>query len=114
MKKGFYEEKDCCLKAKIDFKSKNPTLRDPAIFRIKFTPHPRTGDKYCIYPLYDFVHSISDSLEFITHSLCTLEFEIRRELYYWSLKELDLYKPYVWEYGRLNITENILSKRRLT
>lgn len=88
-------------------------MRDPTIYRIKFEPHPHKGNEWCIYPLYDFVHCISDSIEDITHSLCTLEFEIRRDLYYWFLNELDLYKPYVWEYSRLNLSYNVLSKRKL-
>lgn len=113
MKAGFYAEKEVCLRAKIDYLNANPTLRDPAIYRIKYIPHPHLGNKWCIYPLYDFVHSLCDSFEDITHSLCTLEFEGRRELYYWSLSTLNLYKPFVWEYSRLNITYNVLSKRKL-
>jgi glutaminyl-tRNA synthetase len=113
MKAGFYAEGQACLRAKIDYKSNNTTLQDPTIYRIKFVPHPHIGDKWCIYPLYDFTHSLCDSFEDITHSLCTLEFEGRRDLYYWSLNELNMYKPYVWEYSRLNITYNVLSKRKL-
>ena len=89
-------------------------MRDPIIYRIKYVTHPHVGDKWCIYPIYDFTHCISDSIENITHSLCTLEFEVRRDLYYWVLEALDLYRPFVWEYSRLNITNNVLSKRRLT
>jgi glutaminyl-tRNA synthetase len=113
MKDGFYAEKEVCLRAKIDYLNPNPTLRDPTIYRIKYVPHPHLGSKWCIYPLYDFVHSLCDSFEDITHSLCTLEFEGRRELYYWSLDQLNMYKPFVWEYSRLNITNNVLSKRKL-
>lgn len=113
MKAGFYAEKEVCLRAKIDYLNPNPTLRDPTIYRIKYTPHPHLGNKWCIYPLYDFVHSLCDSFEDITHSLCTLEFEGRRELYYWSLNQLNMYKPFVWEYSRLNITNNVLSKRKV-
>lgn len=113
MIKGEYSENKLVLRAKIDFSHENPSLRDPAIYRVKLTPHPKTKNKYCVYPLYDFVHPICDSLEDITHSLCTLEFENRRELYYWSLDVLGLYKPYVWEYSRLNITYNVLSKRKI-
>lgn len=113
MKSGYYAEGEACLRAKIDYNSKNPNMRDPVIYRIKYVPHPHVGDKWCIYPLYDFVHSISDSIENITHSLCTLEFENRRELYYWNLNELDWYKPYVWEYSRLNLSHNVLSKRKV-
>ncbi|KAF3602578.1 hypothetical protein F2Q69_00033784 [Brassica cretica] len=79
----------------------------------QFTPHPHAGDKWCIYPTYDFAHCIVDSLENITHSLCTLEFETRRASYYWLLHSLDLYMPYVWEYSRLNITNTVMSKRKL-
>ncbi|WZZ16585.1 hypothetical protein YC2023_109674 [Brassica napus] len=78
-----------------------------------FTPHPHAGDKWCIYPSYDFAHCTVDSLENITHSLCTLEFETRRASYYWLLHSLDLYMPYVWEYSRLNITNTVMSKRKL-
>ena len=113
MKAGFYAEGEACLRAKIDFANPNTTLRDPVLYRIKYAPHPHIGDKWCIYPLYDFVHSLCDSFEDITHSLCTLEFEGRRDLYYWSLNELNLYKPYVWEYSRLNISYNVVSKRKL-
>jgi glutaminyl-tRNA synthetase len=88
-------------------------MRDPVIYRIKYKEHPKTFDKWCIYPTYDFTHCISDSLEDIDFSLCTLEFEIRRELYYWILDALKLYKPFVWEYSRLNISRNLLSKRKL-
>jgi glutaminyl-tRNA synthetase len=88
-------------------------MRDPVAYRIRYAPHPHVGDKWCIYPTYDYTHCINDSLEHITHSLCTLEFEIRRESYYWLLEALDLYKPYVWEYSRLNLTYTVLSKRKL-
>jgi glutaminyl-tRNA synthetase len=99
---------------KIDMKHNNPCMRDPVAYRIKYVPHPHAGDKWCIYPTYDFTHCIHDSLENITHSLCTLEFEIRRDSYYWLLEALDLYRPFVWEYSRLNLSRNVLSKRRLT
>lgn len=113
MKKGYYEEGKVMLRLKIDPKHPNPTMRDPVIFRIKYTPHPHAGSNWCIYPVYDFTHCINDSIENITHSLCTLEFEIRRDLYYWILNELNLYKPIVWEYSRLNISHTVLSKRKL-
>jgi glutaminyl-tRNA synthetase len=83
------------------------------MYRIKYVPHPHAGDKWCIYPIYDFAHPLCDSIEGITHSLCTLEFEIRRELYYWYLESLDLYRPQVWEFSRLNVTNNVVSKRKL-
>jgi glutaminyl-tRNA synthetase len=89
-------------------------MRDPVAYRIKYVPHPHAGDKWCIYPTYDYTHCLNDSLENITHSLCTLEFEIRRDSYYWLLEALDLYRPFVWEYSRLNLTRNVLSKRKLT
>lgn len=114
MRQGRFTEKEACLRLKIDMKHPNTTMRDPVAYRIKYVPHPHVGDKWCIYPIYDFTHCISDSLENITHSLCTLEFEVRRDLYYWILEALDLYRPFVWEYSRLNITHNVLSKRRLT
>lgn len=113
MTAGFYDEGEMCLRAKIDYQSSNTTLRDPIIYRINYEPHPHVGNKWCVYPLYDFVHSLSDSIEHITHSLCTLEFEIRRELYYWSLSKLNLYRPYVWEYSRLNLSHTVLSKRKI-
>ena len=113
MRAGFYNEGEAVLRAKIECNHPNPTMRDPPIYRVMFTPHPHSGDKWCIYPLYDFVHCISDSIEDISYSLCTLEFEIRRDLYYWFLNELDLYKPFVWEYSRMNLSYNVLSKRKL-
>lgn len=113
MKSGYYDEGEAVLRAKIDCNHPNPTMRDPPIYRVMFTSHPHVGDKWCIYPLYDFVHCISDSIEDISYSLCTLEFEIRRDLYYWFLNELDLYKPFVWEYSRMNLSYNVLSKRKL-
>ncbi len=113
MRRGVYEEGKVSLRLKIDPKHQNPTMRDPVAYRIKYTPHPHAKDKWCIYPMYDFTHCICDSLEHITHSLCTLEFEIRRDLYYWILDQLDIYKPFVWEYSRLNISNTVLSKRKL-
>ena len=113
MRRGLYEEGSVSLRLKIDPTHKNPTMRDPVAYRIKYTAHPHVGDKWCIYPVYDFTHCINDSLENITHSLCTLEFEVRRELYYWILEQLNLYRPFVWEYSRLNISNTVLSKRKL-
>ena len=114
MKQGRFEEKECCLRMKIDMKHNNPCMRDPVAYRIKYVPHPHLGNKWCIYPTYDFTHCLNDSLENITHSLCTLEFEIRRDSYYWLLEAADMYRPFVWEYSRLNLTRNVLSKRKLT
>lgn len=113
MRKGFYGEGEACLRMKIDMSSNNPTMRDPVAYRIKFTPHPHVGDAWCVYPTYDFEHCIVDSIENITHSLCTLEFEIRRDPYYWLLEALDLYRASVWEYSRLNISQSVMSKRKL-
>ena len=113
MRLGFYKENEVCVRAKIDYANPNPTLRDPAIYRIRYTPHPHQGNKWCIYPLNDYTHCICDSLEGISHSICTLEFEIRRDLYYWFLETLNLYRPHVWEFSRLNISNTVLSKRKL-
>ena len=101
------------LRLTLDPSAKNPTLRDPVIYRIKDMPHPRSGNKYRVYPIYDFAHCISDSLEHIDYSLCSLEFEVRRELYYKILHLLKLYKPVVWEYSRLNIEGSVISKRKI-
>jgi glutaminyl-tRNA synthetase len=114
MRQGRFEEKECCLRMKIDMKHNNPCMRDPVAYRIKYVPHPHAGNKWCIYPTYDYTHCLNDSLENVTHSLCTLEFEIRRDSYYWLLEALDLYRPFVWEYSRLNLSRNVLSKRKLT
>jgi glutaminyl-tRNA synthetase len=113
MRAGRFEEGAVCLRLKIDMASANPTLWDPVAYRIKYTPHPHTGAAWCIYPSYDFSHSIIDSLEHIDYSLCTLEFEVRRDLYYWTLEALDLWRPHVWEFARLNITHVQLSKRKI-
>lgn len=113
MRQGRYAENECCLRMKIDMTHENPNMRDPVAYRIRYVPHPHAGDKWCIYPTYDYTHCINDSLENITHSLCTLEFENRRESYYWLLEALDLYRPIVWEYSRLNLTYTVLSKRKL-
>jgi len=114
MRAGKYEEGEVCLRMKVDMSHPNPCMRDPVAYRIKYVPHPHVGDKWCVYPTYDYTHCIVDSLEWISHSLCSLEFEIRRDSYYWLLEALDLYRPYVWEFSRLNITYTVLSKRKLT
>lgn len=114
MKEGLYNEGDFVLRAKINMNSPNLHLRDPAIYRIKKATHHNTGDKYNIYPMYDFAHCIEDSIEKITHSLCTLEFEVHRPLYDWILEKLDLYKPQQIEFARLNITYMVMSKRLLS
>ncbi|CAI9096164.1 OLC1v1032248C1 [Oldenlandia corymbosa var. corymbosa] len=113
MKQGRIEEGKATLRMKQDTKSDNGNMFDLIAYRIKFTPHPHAGDKWVIYPSYDYAHCIVDSLENITHSLCTLEFETRRASYYWLLDVLGLYLPYVWEYSRLNVTNTVMSKRKL-
>ncbi|XP_012833334.1 PREDICTED: glutamine--tRNA ligase [Erythranthe guttata] len=113
MKRGLVEEGKATLRMKQDMQSDNFNMYDLIAYRIKFTPHPHAGDKWCIYPSYDYAHCIVDSLENITHSLCTLEFETRRASYYWLLDALGLYQPYVWEYSRLNVSNTMMSKRKL-
>ncbi|HUV13484.1 MAG TPA: glutamine--tRNA ligase, partial [Acidobacteriota bacterium] len=113
MRAGECDEGSRTLRAKIDMASPNIALRDPVIYRILEALHHRTGDKWVIYPMYDFTHCISDSIEGITHSLCTLEFENNRPLYDWFLDELGLYHPQQIEFARLNLTYTVMSKRRL-
>ena len=114
MKNGELDEGSCVLRAKIDMASGNMNMRDPVIYRIlKSTPHHRTGNKWCIYPMYDFSHCISDSIERITHSICTLEFENNRPLYDWVLNALGSYHPQQIEFARLNMNYTVLSKRKL-
>ena len=113
MKNGEVEEGKMTLRAKIDLASGNLNLRDPIIYRIRFINHHRQGTKWCIYPMYDFTHCISDSIEGITHSICTLEFDNNRELYDWMLDALDIYHPRQIEFARLNLTHTLLSKRKL-
>ena len=113
MKAGEFADGEHTLRAKIDMASPNMNMRDPAMYRIKHIHHHRTGDQWCIYPMYDFAHGISDSIENITHSICTLEFEHHRPLYDWFLDELDIFRSRQYEFARLNITHAIMSKRRL-
>jgi len=114
MRDGEFADGGCVLRAKIDMSSPNLTMRDPALYRIKHARHHRTKDKWCIYPMYDFAHCLSDSIEGITHSVCTLEFENNRPLYNWILKELDVScRPQQIEFARLNLTCTVLSKRKL-
>lgn len=113
MSKGKYAEKECVVRMKGDMQSDNPNMRDLTAFRIIYLPHPKSGDRWCIYPSYDFSHCIVDSLEDITHSLCSMEFQTRNESYRWVLDALDLYKPTQIEYSRLHITHCVLSKRKL-
>lgn len=113
MAAGEFPEGSHVLRAKIDMASPNPVMRDPALYRIRHASHHRTGSKWHIYPMYDYAHCLSDSIEGITHSLCTLEFVNNRELYDWILDTLGLYHPRQIEFARLNITHTILSKRKL-
>ncbi len=113
MRAGEFEEGSRVVRAKIDMASPNVVMRDPVIFRIKKEPHYRTGSQWLIYPMYDFAHCLSDSVEGITHSICTLEFENNRPLYDWFLDELKVYHPQQIEFARLNLTYTVLSKRRL-
>jgi glutaminyl-tRNA synthetase len=111
---GEFEEGTCVLRAKIDMASPNITMRDPIMYRIKKESHYRTGDQWCIYPMYDFAHCLSDSIEKITHSICTLEFENNRPLYDWFLEALNVgNRPQQIEFARLNLSYTVLSKRRL-
>lgn len=113
MRKGMYKDGSRVLRAKIDMASGNLNLRDPVLYRILHQPHHRTADDWCIYPMYDFAHGQSDSIEGITHSICTLEFQDHRPLYDWFLDEIGIFHPQQIEFARLNLTYTILSKRKL-
>lgn len=113
MKAGEFPDGARTLRAKIDMASPNLNLRDPVMYRILHAHHHRTGDKWCIYPMYDYTHGQSDSLEHITHSICTLEFEDHRPLYHWYLEQIGIYQPQQIEFARLNLTYTVMSKRRL-
>jgi len=113
MKNGEFKEGEHVLRAKIDMASPNLNMRDPVLYRILHKSHHRTGNKWCIYPMYDWAHGQSDSIEKITHSLCTLEFENHRPLYDWFIKELEIYAPQQIEFARLNLNYTIMSKRKL-
>jgi glutaminyl-tRNA synthetase len=113
MKTGNYPDGAKVLRAKIDVESPNMHLRDPLMYRIKHAHHHRTGDKWCIYPMYDFAHGQSDAIEKITHSICTLEFVPHRPLYEWFLEKLDIYPSKQYEFSRLNINFTVMSKRKL-
>jgi glutaminyl-tRNA synthetase len=113
MRAGVFPDGSRTLRAKIDMKSGNINLRDPVIYRILHASHHRTGDTWCIYPMYDFAHGFSDSIERITHSICTLEFEDHRPLYDWFLEETGVYHPRQIEFARLNLSFTVLSKRKL-
>ncbi|KAG5673819.1 hypothetical protein PVAND_003834 [Polypedilum vanderplanki] len=111
---GTEKGQKCCIRAKIDMSSPNGCLRDPTIYRCKNEPHPRTGTKYKVYPTYDFACPIVDAIENVTHTLRTMEYHDRDDQFYWFIDALKLRKPYIWEYSRLNMTNTVLSKRKLT
>src|SRR5271170_5737643 len=113
MRKGEFPDGSRVLRAKVDMASPNLNMRDPVMYRILHAEHHRTGDKWCIYPMYDFTHGESDSIERITHSICTLEFEDHRPLYDWYIERLGIYRPQQIEFDRLNLTYTLLSKRKL-
>ena len=113
MKAGKYKEGEKTLRAKIDMASPNMLMRDPLLYRIKFAHHHRTGDKWCIYPMYDFAHGQSDSIEKITHSICTLEFVPHREVYDWCIEKLGIYPSKQYEFARVNVNYTVMSKRKL-
>lgn len=110
MKDGLLEEGEATLRMKMTLEEGK---QDPVAYRIKYSPHHRTGDKWCIYPTYDYTHCLCDSIENITHSLCTKEFQSRRSSYYWLCNALDIYCPVQWEYGRLNVHYTVVSKRKI-
>ena len=117
MSSGEYKEGQCVLRAKINMSSSFMCMRDPAMYRIKFAHHHQTGDDWCIYPMYDFAHCLSDAIENITHSLCTLEFQDNRRLYDWLLEHIDEFnkpnRPHQYEFSRLNLAYTVMSKRKL-
>ena len=113
MRAGEFKNGAKVLRAKIDMASPNVNLRDPVLYRILHAEHPRTGDAWCIYPMYDWAHGQSDSIEGITHSICTLEFEDHRPLYDWFIDQLGIHHPQQIEFGRLNVTYTVMSKRKL-
>ncbi|KAJ1553575.1 hypothetical protein HK096_007321 [Nowakowskiella sp. JEL0078] len=113
MKEGRYGEGEATLRMKMNMQDGNPQFWDLVAYRVMYTPHVRTGEQWCIYPTYDYTHCLCDSFEDITHSLCTTEFQQSRASYYWLVDALEIYKPVQWEYGRLNVTHSIMSKRKL-
>lgn len=113
MRNGIYQDGEKVLRAKIDMAHTNMLMRDPILYRIKHAHHHRTGDQWCIYPMYDFAHGQSDSLEGITHSICTLEFIPHRELYEWLIQQLGIFPSRQYEFARLNMTHTVMSKRKL-
>lgn len=113
MKEGAFPDGSRTLRAKIDMAHPNMLMRDPVLYRIKHAHHHRTGDKWCIYPMYDFAHGQSDSIEQVTHSICTLEFVPHRELYNWLIEKLEIYPSHQYEFARRNLTYTVMSKRKL-
>ncbi len=113
MRAGEFKEGEHVLRAKIDLSSQNMNLRDPLLYRIRYTPHHRTGKTWCIYPMYDYAHPLSDALEKITHSICTLEFEAHRPLYDWLIQQTEVFPSRQIEFARLNLTYTVMSKRKL-
>ncbi|HEY8403573.1 MAG TPA: glutamine--tRNA ligase/YqeY domain fusion protein [Flavobacteriales bacterium] len=113
MRAGEFKDGEKTLRAKIDMASPNMHLRDPLMYRIKHAPHHRTGTKWCIYPMYDFAHGQSDSIEQITHSICTLEFEVHRPLYDWFIEKLGIFPSKQYEFARRNLNYTVMSKRKL-
>ena len=113
MKEGEFPDGSRTLRAKIDMAHTNMLMRDPVLYRIKHAHHHRTGDKWCIYPMYDFAHGQSDSIEKVTHSICTLEFVPHRELYDWLIEKLEIYPSHQYEFARRNLTYTVMSKRKL-
>ena len=112
MKNGEFADGSRTLRAKIDMSSPNMNMRDPAIYRIKHVAHHRQGEKWCIYPLYDFAHPIQDALEGVTHSMCSIEFENHRPLYDWVINSIGFErKPHQYEFARLNVSNTVMSKR---
>ena len=114
MKNGEFDNGEKVLRAKIDMCSPNINLRDPILYRISHALHHNTGDKWCIYPMYDFAHPLEDAIEGVTHSICTIEFEDQRPFYDWVVEECEMeHTPHQYEFGRLNITNTVMSKRKL-
>ncbi|MCL2727311.1 MAG: glutamine--tRNA ligase/YqeY domain fusion protein [Bacteroidales bacterium] len=113
MREGRYLEGEKVLRAKIDMAHPNMLMRDPILYRIIHAPHHRTGDQWCIYPMYDYAHGQSDSIEKITHSICTLEFDVHRPLYDWFIEKLQIFPSHQYEFARLNLTYTVMSKRKL-
>ncbi|WP_254049533.1 glutamine--tRNA ligase, partial [Cnuella takakiae] len=113
MRAGKYKDGEKVLRARIDMAHPNMLMRDPIIYRIKHAHHHRTGDAWCIYPMYDFAHGQSDSIEHVTHSICTLEFVPHRELYDWFIEKLEIFPSHQYEFARRNLTYTVMSKRKL-